>query len=125
MNLLVMVYIVNATLLLLHEIDSAYEKEWEILNLPGNISGFLLMHIPVILFFFYGLLAVHDGLLTGHVIGIVTGCAGLLPLLVHKLFVRRTDHFNSFASNCIIFLNTLSGIVLLVLNVLRIAFPHD
>lgn len=125
MNLYIMAYILNATLLLLHEIDSTHEKEWEILNLPGNISGFLLMHIPIVLFLFYGLLAVHNGSLTGHVIGIVTGCAGLLPLLVHKLFVRRTDHFNSVASNCIILLNALSGVVVLVLNVLRIVFPYD
>ena len=49
---LIVFYILNATLLLLHEIESAYEKEWEILKLPGKITGFLLMHIPIILFLF-------------------------------------------------------------------------
>jgi len=29
-------------MLLLHEIESGYEKEWEILTLPGKITGFLL-----------------------------------------------------------------------------------
>jgi len=33
-------YILNVTLLLLHEIESGYEKEWEILKLPGKITGF-------------------------------------------------------------------------------------
>ena len=41
MKAITLLYIVNATLLLLHEIESAYEKEWEILKLPGKITGFL------------------------------------------------------------------------------------
>ena len=52
MKILTLLYILNATLLLLHEIESAYEKEWEILNLPGRITGFLLLHIPIILILF-------------------------------------------------------------------------
>jgi len=40
-------YILNVTLLILHEIESSYEKEWEILKLPGKITGFLLFHIPI------------------------------------------------------------------------------
>jgi len=36
MKAITLLYIVNATLLLLHEIESAYEKEWEILKLPGK-----------------------------------------------------------------------------------------
>jgi len=37
-----LIYILNATLLLLHEMESAYEKEWEILKLPGEITGYLI-----------------------------------------------------------------------------------
>ncbi len=56
MRLITLLYIINATLLLLHEIESAYEKEWEILKLPGKITGFLLLHIPIIVLLFYGLI---------------------------------------------------------------------
>jgi hypothetical protein len=42
-------YILNATLLLLHEIESGYEREWELLGLPGKLAGFLVLHVPVIL----------------------------------------------------------------------------
>lgn len=38
MELVTAFYILNATLLLLHEIESAYEREWEILKLPGGIT---------------------------------------------------------------------------------------
>ena len=39
MKILTLIYIINASLLLLHEIESAYVKEWEILKLPGKITG--------------------------------------------------------------------------------------
>ena len=31
-------YLVNASLLVTHEIDSAYWNEWELLHLPGGIQ---------------------------------------------------------------------------------------
>jgi len=44
--MLTVLYIINASLLLSMKIESAYIKEWEILKLPGKITGFLLLHIP-------------------------------------------------------------------------------
>lgn len=58
MKAVTLVYVVNATLLLLHEIESAYEKEWEILKLPGKITGFLLLHIPIIMILFYSVIEI-------------------------------------------------------------------
>ena len=58
MKLITMIYILNSTLLILHEIESAYEKEWEILKLPGKITGFMLLHIPIVLLIFYGLIEI-------------------------------------------------------------------
>ena len=51
MKLIATLYMLNSTPMLLHEIESAYEREWEILKLPGKISGFLLLHIPIILIY--------------------------------------------------------------------------
>lgn len=115
MKILTLVYIVNATFLLLHEIESSYEKEWEILNLPGRITGFLLMHIPILLILFYGVIEIDKGSTTGLILGIITGFSGLVPFAVHKLIVRRDEHFNLFISNFIIYFNILTGIVLLIL----------
>ena len=44
--MLIFLYILNATILLLHEIESGYEKEWEILKLPGKITGFGVVLMP-------------------------------------------------------------------------------
>jgi len=73
MNIQIIFYILNATLLLLHEIESGYEKEWEILKLPGKITGFLLMHIPILFLLFWGLIEIYQQTITGMVIGIITG----------------------------------------------------
>ena len=115
MKILTVVYILNATLLLLHEIESAYEKEWEILKLPGRITGFLIMHMPIILLFFYGVIEIEKGSMTGLIIGVITGISGLLPFIVHKVIVKRADHFNLFISDFIIYFNILTGIALLLL----------
>jgi hypothetical protein len=108
------IYILNATLLLLHEIESAFEREWEILKLPGHITGFLLMHIPIILALFYGLLELEKGSRMGLTIAILCGVGGVVPYLVHKLFVRRDGRFERTISNAIIYLNGFLGIALVV-----------
>jgi len=116
MKLITLIYILNATLLLLHEIESAYEKEWEILHLPGKISGFLLLHIPIILILFIGLIEVEKFSRTGLILGIAFGIGGIIPLLVHKIFVKREGHFDRGISNGIIYLNTVIGMVLIYLS---------
>ena len=115
MKILTLVYIVNATLLLLHEIESSYEKEWEILKLPGRITGFLLMHVPILFFLFYGVIEIEKSSTGGLVIGLITGFSGLIPFIVHKLMVKREEHFNLIISNFIIYFNIITGIVLLIL----------
>jgi hypothetical protein len=44
------------------------------------------------------------------VIGIILGIGGIIPFIVHKIIVRKENHFNLLMSNAIIYLNTLSGI---------------
>ncbi|MGQ9465892.1 MAG: DUF6713 family protein [bacterium] len=51
MKIFTIFYILNATLILLHEIESAYEKEWELFRLPGKITGFVVFHIILSLSF--------------------------------------------------------------------------
>jgi|GEM_PF-312549 len=114
---LILCYILNATLLLLHEIESAYEKEWEILKLPGKITGFLLLHIPVILLFFWGLIEIYKQTSAGMIVGIIAGIGGLIPFVVHKILVKRDKHFNRMISNVIMILNIITGIGTIVFSV--------
>lgn len=117
MKLITVLYIINATLLLLHEIESGFEKEWEILKLPGKITGFLVMHIPIIFFLFYGTLEIEKQTILGLILGVVTGIGGLIPFIVHKIIVNSKEHFNLIISNMIIYLNILMGIGTTVLSI--------
>ena len=116
MKIISMMYILNATLLLLHEIESAYEKEWEILKLPGKITGFLLVHIPIIILIFYGLVEIEKNSTLGFIFGIAMGIGGIIPFIVHKILVRKAEHFSLIISNIIIYSNILTGVSLLFLS---------
>jgi hypothetical protein len=118
---LIVVYILNLMLLVLHEIESAYFKEWEILKLPGGITGFLLLHVPILAVFFYGLAAIALASDLGLVIGIVAGAGGLLPLFVHKVLVRRKNAFHLPISIIVMVLNACTGAALIVLCALELA----
>ena len=121
MKIITLLYILNATLLLLHEIESAYEKEWELLKLPGQITGFLLLHIPIILVIFYGLLELEKSTLVGSIFSIILGIGGIIPFLVHKIFLQKIGHFNLVISNIVIYLNVLSGLGLLLFSIFSIS----
>ena len=56
MNTLLLVYLINAVLIIVHEIDSAYWREWKLFKLPGGINFFLIIHIPLVFLILYGLL---------------------------------------------------------------------
>lgn len=117
MKLVTLLFILNATILLLHEIESSYEREWEMLHLPGKIEGFLLLHIPIILLFFFGVLEINRLTYIGLLIGIITGIGGVIPLLIHKIFFIRKDKFHSPISNALIYMSTITGVVTIGLSV--------
>jgi Family of unknown function (DUF6713) len=112
MNLTIGLYCMNGMLLLLHEIESAFEREWEILRVPGRISGFLLIHVPIILLLLFGLIEVAQG--TGVGLAILFGIGGTIPFLVHELMVRRADRFNRISSKVIIYSNLVAGLALAI-----------
>ena len=117
--MLIFFYILNVTLLILHEIESGYEKEWEILKLPGKLTGFLFLHIPIIFIFFYGLYCIIQYPQTKVIISIIIGIAGLIPFFIHKIIFNRKEHFNKIISNILIFGNMVSGIILIIIGIME------
>jgi hypothetical protein len=118
MTALTIIYILNATLLILHEMESAYVKEWEIFKLKGTINGFVVLHIPIFLVLFWGAVELGRQTTAGAVIALIAGIGGLLPFFVHKILVKKKGYFESTTSNVIIYLNVLSGLAIAVLAVL-------
>lgn len=117
--MLLFTYILNNTLLLIHEIESGYEEEWKIFNLPFGITGFLIIHVPFIIPMFYGAIGIQNGSKAGLISGIVWGIIGILPIFMHKLFFYKDNKFNRLSSNILFVSNLITGISLITLTILN------
>lgn len=89
------IYLVNAVLLIDHEIDSAYWKEWELFHLPGGIGGFLLVHLPLLGVVLYGLVAVARRSPSGLWFSLLLSAGGLFAFGIHTYFLKKgRDEFD-------------------------------
>jgi len=82
-------YLINAVFLINHEIDSAYWREWELFRLPGGISGFLIIHFPMLFLVLYGLVLVYQGTFAGWIFSLVMGGAGIFAFCIHLFFIKK------------------------------------
>jgi hypothetical protein len=120
-NALFWLYLINAVALIIHEIDSAYWKEWELFRLPGGVTGFLALHVPLLLPVLYGLVLVDRGAVAGLLLCLAVGLAGVLPFSIHTYFIRRgREEFKSPVSLVILWTTLLlslaqSGVALYIL----------
>jgi hypothetical protein len=88
-NLLFWLYLANAVLLIDHEIDSAYWKEWDLFGLKGGVGGFLLLHLPLLGAILYGLVLVREQAVAGLVLSLLLSLGGLFAFSIHTYFLRR------------------------------------
>jgi hypothetical protein len=82
-------YLVNAVLLITHEIDSAYQKEWELFRLPGGAAGFLVLHVPLVAVVLYGFYLVIQDTNAGLVISLIVSLAGIFAFGIHTYFIKK------------------------------------
>jgi hypothetical protein len=83
------IYLVNAILLITHEIDSAYWQEWEMFKLPGGVTGFLILHFPLLFIILYGLVLVYQQSFTGLVFSLLLCLGGLFAFVIHTVFLKK------------------------------------
>jgi len=88
-EILFWLYFINATLLIIHEMDSAYWKEWDLFKLPGGISLFLLLHFPMIFLILWGLIQVYEKSFAGLILSLVLGCGGIFAFSIHTYFMKK------------------------------------
>jgi len=88
-DLLLWLYLANSVLLINHEIDSAYWKEWELFKLPGGIAGFLLLHFPLLLIILWGLILVSRHSSLGLIFSLALCFGGIFAFTVHTYFLRK------------------------------------
>jgi len=117
-NLLVWLYISNAVLLIDHEIDSAYWKEWKLFKLPGGITGFLLLHVPLLFFILVGLVLVTKNLFSGLVFSFILCFGGIFAFVIHTYFLHKgRTEFNKPLSKIILWLTLLVSVFQLAVTV--------
>ncbi len=88
---LVWVYIVNASLLIVHEIESAYREEWKLFKLPGGINFFLLLHVLLVILILFGLIQLQQQTPAGFILSFVLAFAGVFAFTIHTVFIARGD----------------------------------
>ncbi|MGB7540190.1 MAG: DUF6713 family protein [Anaerolineales bacterium] len=97
------IYLVNCVLLILHEMDSAYWKEWDLFRLQGGIGEFLLIHFPLYLAGLYGLVLLSQGAFAGLILSLVLAAAGIFAFCIHTYFLRQgRPEFNTRVSKGIL-----------------------
>ena len=106
------VYLINSVLLINHEIDSAYWKEWNLFGLPGGITGFLLIHFPMIFLVLYGLVLVFQHSFAGLIFSLVLALAGIATFTIHISFIKKGR--NEFRTPLSLFILTATLVVSLV-----------
>jgi hypothetical protein len=95
-EILFWLYLVNSVVLINHEIDSAYWKEWDLFHLPGGITGFLILHIPLLFLVLYGLVQVFEKSSAGLIFSLLLCTGGIFAFSIHTVFmVRGRDEFRS------------------------------
>jgi hypothetical protein len=111
----------NAVLLIVHEIDSAYWKEWELFKLPGGITGFLIIHFPLIGAILFGLVAITQWFVVGLVFSFILCAGGLFAFTIHTYFLKKgKEEFNSLISIAILIAILVVSLIQLVLTFLVI-----
>jgi hypothetical protein len=102
-DLLLWLYVINSVLLIDHEIDSAYWREWELFRLPGGITGFLILHIPLLFVILWGLVLIAERSYWGSIFSLLLCAGGLFAFVAHTYFLRKgRPEFNNWASKCIL-----------------------
>lgn len=106
------IYLLNAVVLIVHEIDSAYWKEWELFRLPGGVNGFLLLHFPILTLVLYGLVLVREGSRAGLIFSAALAGGGIFAYGIHSWFIKRgREEFTSAISRLILYLTLVLSLV--------------
>lgn len=117
-EMLLWIYLFNSVLLIIHEIDSAYWKEWDLFRLPGGITGFLILHFPLIFLILYGLILVFQHSFTGLIFSLLISFGGMFAFAIHLFFIKRDrNEFKTFISLFILSATLIVSIIQTIITV--------
>lgn len=80
-------YLINLCLIITHEIDSAFWKEWEMFYLPGGIQFFNIVNFVLIAFLVWGYRAVVLKTKSGFSYSLIMSSVGVVAFIIHGTFL--------------------------------------
>ncbi len=86
-KILVRLYTLNLAILITHEIDSAFWKEWQLFGLPGGIQLFLVLNFLLIFLFLFGLERVIGRTKSARLYSYGLSLAGIFTFVIHIMFL--------------------------------------
>lgn len=82
-------YILNVSLLITHEIDSAFWKEWEMFGILGDIQGFLVINFILICAALIGLKKLLEGKKNGNYYALLFAIFGIFAFVIHTIYLLK------------------------------------
>ena len=111
-DLLFWLYLTNAVLLINHEIDSAYWKEWDLFKLRGGITGFLIIHFPLLFIILYGLVLVYQQSFAGLIFSLLLSFGGIFTFSIHTYFIKKGyNEFKTSISQFILIATLITSLI--------------
>jgi len=120
MDLLFWTYLINAVILINHEIDSAYWQEWKLLNSndKNGINGFLILHLPIIFTILLGLVLVYEDKFAGLIFSLILSAGGLFAFFFHFYHLRTgRPEFNTIISKGMIISTLIISVFQIILTI--------
>ena len=97
--MLLWLYLLNAAVLITHEIDSAYWREWELFGIPGGIQAFLGINLFLVLVILFGHQALALGRASGFMFSWMLAAGGIFAAVIHTFFLLKgSEAFTTPAS---------------------------
>ncbi|MCZ8205296.1 DUF6713 family protein [Gemmatimonas sp.] len=80
-------YLANAVVLIVHQMDAAYWQEWQLFHLPGGLALYLVLNIPLVLLVLagYGAVVARRPSAVAYSWGLVA--AGLFAVTFHAAYL--------------------------------------
>jgi hypothetical protein len=82
-------YLVNATVLLTHQMDAAYWREWDLFGMPGGVQLYLVLNLPIVALILYGARALAVGRGAGVIISWLVVASGFIAVGLHAYLLLR------------------------------------
>ncbi|MBU6152986.1 MAG: hypothetical protein KGP28_01680 [Bdellovibrionales bacterium] len=80
-------YAINLALLLTHQVDAAYQREWEMMRVPGGIEFFLIFNLAISMPLILAYRSVIDNTKRARSAELILGSIGLLTVGIHMVYL--------------------------------------